>query len=80
MKITIVPTSTLTELDGTPVRLWIGQTDTGIPVMLAVHRVIVREESRQDEFQAGLMATNPPADDRKMPLGTALAFDWRMLC
>jgi hypothetical protein len=79
MKITIVPTSTITDMDGVPVRLWRGQTESGIPVMLAVHRVIVNETERQAEFEAELHATNPPEEDRRRPLGQVLAIPLRML-
>ena len=79
MKITIVPTSTLTEMDGIPVRLWTGQTDQGIPVLLAVHRVMVREDQRQEEFRAALHECCPPSEDRRQPLSQVTAIPFRML-
>jgi hypothetical protein len=77
VKITVVPTSTLTELDSVPVRLWVGQTEQGVRVMMAVHRVIVREEDQQAEFVRDLHETVPPALDEKRPLAHALAIPWR---
>jgi hypothetical protein len=79
MKITIVPTSTLTELDSVPCRLWVGQTEHGVRVTVAVHRVIVSEADSQAEFQRDLHETAPPADDRRVPLAQALAIPWRMV-
>jgi len=80
VKITTVPTSEMTELDGVPVRLWRGQTESGIPVVLAVHRVIVREEDRRSEFERDLMEMIPPDEDRHRPLSTALAvIPWKMV-
>lgn len=73
MKITIVPTSDLTEYNGVKCRIWKGQTESGIPVALAVRGVIVNEESRQVEFQRDLIETVPPAEDKEVPLRTALA-------
>jgi len=81
VKITIVPTSTLTELDGVPVRLWTGQTESGIRVCVAVHRVIVNEVDQQAEFQRDLHECVPPADDRRLPAGQAITrvFPLRMV-
>jgi hypothetical protein len=82
VKITIVPTSTITEMDSVPVRLWIGQTEDGVRVTLAVHRVIVSDEERQEQFQRDLLECVPPAEDRKVPLRQALvgqAIPWRMV-
>lgn len=73
MKITIIPTSDLTEYDGAKCRIWKGQTESGIPVALAVRGVIVNEQSRQAEFQRDLYETIPPKEDREIPLRQALA-------
>ncbi len=81
MKITIVPTSEMTEMDSHPVRLWKGQTESGIPVVLAVHRVIVNETDRQEEFRRDLVETVPPDEDRKRAFPVALqsAISMRMV-
>jgi hypothetical protein len=73
MKITIVPTSTLSEYDGVKCRIWKGQTESGISVALAVRGVIVNELDRQAEFERDLIATVPPKEDRDRPLRAALA-------
>jgi hypothetical protein len=72
MKITVVRTSALTEMDGVPVRLWTGQTDSGIRVALAVHRVIVSEQDRQADFERDLLQCAPPGEDHRRPIGDAL--------
>ncbi len=81
MKITIVPTSTLTEYDSVKCRIWTGQTESGIPVALAVRGVIVNEADCQAEFQRDLVETVPPAEDRELPLRAAVgkAIPFRML-
>jgi hypothetical protein len=67
-------------MGGVPVRLWVGQTDEGIRVVMAVHRVIVREDSQQSAFEADLVACCPPAEDRKRPFPSGLrdVYDARM--
>jgi len=81
VKITVVPTSTLTELDGVHCRIWTGQTESGIRVALAVHRVIVSERDRQAEFERDLVTCVPPAEDRNLPAGAAIGrlIPWRMV-
>ena len=44
--------------------MWIGTTDAGARVTLAVHRVIVHDKQHQDEFFRELSVTMPPLDDR----------------
>lgn len=79
MKITIENTGQIVRLleseggrDLGHARVWVGRTESGIPVQLLVARVAVLETERQDEFQRELavQAAPPPAD---------LAFSLRML-
>jgi hypothetical protein len=61
VKITVQPSPTITELDGVPVRMWTGETDAGVPIILAVHRVIVDERDEQ-QFARQLTTYPPPLE------------------
>jgi hypothetical protein len=63
MKITIEPTPSTTKIDGVPVRMWVGKTDAGARVTLAVHRVIVHDAQQHDEFFRELSICMHPLDD-----------------
>jgi hypothetical protein len=82
MTVTITPTNIITEIDGVQVRLWRGLTGKGNRIVLAVHRVMAEEHSGADlECRTDLIETVAPAEDRILPLRTALdqAYDLRML-
>lgn len=60
MKITIENTNTIVQLfvDGReiPARVWVGHTESGIPVQMLVTHVAVERSERQEEFQTELLA------------------------
>jgi hypothetical protein len=62
MKITVEPSPTTTEIDGVPVRLWLGHTDSGVPVTLAVYRVMVEDRDAREEFARELTTCLEPLE------------------
>ncbi len=60
MKLTIEATDQVTSLDGVLVRVWHGTTEAGMPCLVFVHRVAVREDKDQAEFQRELAEQLPP--------------------
>lgn len=62
MKITIENTSTITELNGVPARIWEGETDSGIKVHCYITRIAISEdETRTEEFEKELSRQRPPS-------------------
>lgn len=70
MKIQIEATDKLTTIDGVPVRLWEGVTADGTPCKVFVHRVAVREDQDQTQFERELREQLPPG--RHLPLSAIL--------
>jgi hypothetical protein len=70
MKITIVPTETLTTIDGGRCRLWEGITDRGVACKVFVCRVAVRDDQDTEEFERTLQEQLPPG--RTFPLSMIL--------
>jgi len=69
MKIAIISTDKLTEIDGVPVRLWEGVTESGIECKVFVHRVAaLNKDSAQ--FEKELKAQLLPG--QKIPLRNIL--------
>lgn len=70
MKITIENTSKIVELNGVPVRIWEGETDTGIKVHCFITRVAISiEEEDQEQFEKELKSVKPPtAEIESYPL------------
>lgn len=64
MTITITNTSKVVDLNGTPARIWEGQTESGTPVMCFVTRIaptIPTDDPRQAEFFRELTETRAPS-------------------
>lgn len=73
MKITIEATETLTEIDGVPVRLWQGVTDSGIFCKVFVHRIAVHKDANTAELDAELKSVDAPrGGPNYVPLPLAL--------
>ncbi len=60
MKLTIEATDQVTSLDGVLARVWHGTTEAGTPCLVFVHRVAVRDDKDQAEFQRELAEQLPP--------------------
>jgi len=60
MKITIEATEKITHLEGVPVRLWEGQTESGISCKVFVHRIAVHKDEDAGEFERELEERMPP--------------------
>lgn len=54
MKITIEATDQLTHIDGVPVRLWEGISESGIPCKVFIHRIAVHKSENADQFEREL--------------------------
>lgn len=65
MKIEITVTSTLTDLDGVPVRVWNGVTEGGQEVLVFVQRLAVHKDQDQMAFERELEETMPPESIRR---------------
>lgn len=60
MKITITSTDQLTTMEGVPVRVWEGITESGIACKVFVHRLAVGIDKTADEFERELREQLPP--------------------
>lgn len=64
MKITIESTTKITHFNSIPVRVWEGQTESGIKVNCFIARVSIdADEPRADEFKEELQEHNPPSPE-----------------
>jgi hypothetical protein len=54
MKIVITPTQEISHMDGIPVRVWKGETESGVACRIYVHRVAVQEPEQCAEFEGAL--------------------------
>ena len=61
MKIAIHSTEQITEVNGVPGRVWEGESESGIPVLVLVTRVAVPANSSQAEFERELTEHAPPS-------------------
>jgi hypothetical protein len=62
MRVTVIPTEVITDLDGVKVRLWTGATDSGIKVTLAVRATIVHKDEDCSQFERELVIQLPPLE------------------
>lgn len=60
MKIQIEATEHITKIQGVPVRLWRGVTESGSECHVFVHRIAVPEGQDSSEFEAELREKLPP--------------------
>ncbi len=68
MKIMIESTDVITTIDGVPVRLWRGQTESGIAVRAFIHRIQPADMSDHEEFERELKAQADPRELRTISL------------
>lgn len=62
MKITIECTDQITRIDGVPVRIWKGVTESGVECVVMVHRLAVELEQDASQFDRELKAMPVPRD------------------
>lgn len=60
MKIEMVATEKLTNIDGVPVRLWEGTTERGTKCKVFVHRIAVHNDDDASQFETELREQVPP--------------------
>jgi hypothetical protein len=60
MKITIESTNTVTKIDGVPVRLWEGKTESGTPCKVFTHRLAVARAEDCSQFERELQEMSSP--------------------
>ena len=70
MKIEIIATDQITDIDGVQVRVWEGKTESGIPCYVFIHRVAVRADLDCSTFDKELKEQMPPG--RVVPLRNIL--------
>jgi hypothetical protein len=54
MKIKIESTDKLTKIDGVPVRLWEGETESGTKCKVFIHRIAVHNDADATQFEKEL--------------------------
>lgn len=67
MKMTIVSTDQITEINGVPARVWEGVTDSGVPLSCFVTRIAVDKDAGPEalqQFEAELQRHKPPTVER----------------
>lgn len=70
MKLQIESTDKITEMDGVPVRVWQGTTESGVPCVVFVHRIAVSNFDDSAQFDRELAEQLPPG--RVIPLSAIL--------
>lgn len=70
MRMTIEATDKLMMIDGVPVRVWDGTTESGVPCIVFVHRIAVLQDSDSEQFDRELQEQLPPG--RVVPLSMIL--------
>lgn len=69
MKVTLQSTEFITVIidhkkhTRTPARLWVGETDKGIPVQALIPCIAVLHDKDQEEFQRDLLERSAPAPE-----------------
>jgi len=61
MRIQIEATEKITTIDGVPVRLWEGVTESGVKCKVFVHRIAVHKDDDSGQFDRELQEQMPPA-------------------
>lgn len=70
MKVTAVPTSTITTIEGVQARVWKATTEDGVEFMMFVVRCAVPEDADQQQFQVHLKSMPEP---QQAPLSRVLS-------
>jgi hypothetical protein len=60
MKLTLEPTSKMTKVNGVPVRIWEGVSESGIPCFALIAIVGVDKDENSAEFDEALKEHKPP--------------------
>lgn len=69
MKVTLVNTSKIVELNGVPARVWEGETESGIKIHAFITRIAVEKSQDTSQFEKELKEQKPPsADVEAIPL------------
>jgi hypothetical protein len=69
MKITLNSTNQLVTINGVPVRLWHGTTESGIVIHALITRIACsKDEPRASELDEELQQCHPPFEEYMYPL------------
>jgi hypothetical protein len=68
VKLTLQSTNQLTSLNGATVRVWKGKTEGGVECIAFIVNLAVERGADSREFERELLETQPPAEDRRIPL------------
>ena len=60
MRILIESTDQILELNGVPVRVWNGTTESGVACLVFVHRIAVHKDADNEAFERELFEKIPP--------------------
>lgn len=72
MKVTIESTQDVTDIDGVPVRLWEGVTESGVKCKVFVHRLGVHNDDDAGQFERELSERELPGTSRVVPLSAIM--------
>jgi hypothetical protein len=72
VKIQIESTDRIVKVNGIEARVWEGETESGIPVIVCVTRIAVNADQECSEFERELL-------ERRAPSADANAFPLRMI-
>jgi hypothetical protein len=68
MKVQMESTDLIGEVNGVPARIWEGVTESGVPFMAFVTRVMVHKDHSQTEFDSEVRASPPPQQATVHPI------------
>ena len=66
MKVTLTNTTKIIDLDGIPVRVWEGETESGIKIHALITRIAVNKDDDCSEFEKELEEAAAPSVDVEM--------------
>lgn len=66
MKVILQNTTKIIDLDGIPVRVWEGETESGIKIHALITRIAVNKDDDCSEFEKELKEATAPSADVEM--------------
>ena len=63
MRVQLISTSKIVNLNGVPSRVWEGETASGIKVHAFITRIAVRQGDNADEFERELLECDQPSPE-----------------
>lgn len=73
MKAKIESTAQIVIVDGVRCRIWLGETEAGVPFTALIHKIGMDPALPDDEFERDLMDVETPSDVSIAPWSTLMA-------